>query len=66
MVVLVPTTISITNDHQVKVETPVVKSMTFQLTAEESRSAPNVVMGMPPYLICYYFICLCLCLSDHV
>lgn len=54
-------TLQMTNGHQGKVEALVLKNRAFQLTFEEERATPDVVTGMYPYHICYFFHCLCLC-----
>ena len=46
-----PATMRVTDGQKAKVEAPVVRSRTFQLTAEEARAAPDVVTGMVSSLI---------------
>ena len=45
MVVPALATISIIDGHPAKADTPAVKSRPFQLTTEEARVAPNIVVG---------------------
>ncbi|KAL7608806.1 hypothetical protein Lser_V15G12358 [Lactuca serriola] len=40
-----PATLRITDGHQGRVEAPTARSRAFQLTAEDAREAPDVVMG---------------------
>ena len=60
-VALTPTTLRITDSRQGRAEAPVAKSRAFQLTAEEARAAPGVVMRI--YLLHYLFIIL---ITSHV
>ena len=46
----------ITDGHQGKAESPVVRSRTFQLTFEEARALPDVVMSMYLLLISLFIL----------
>ena len=45
-----PATIRATESQPVKAEAPKARGRAFQLTAEEVRAAPDVVVGMYPFL----------------
>lgn len=52
------TTLRITDGCEGKVETLIVKIMAFELSVEEARANPDVVMSMfSIYSLFYYFLC---------
>lgn len=59
----VPATLRITDGHKGKATTPVVKSMAFQLTVVQTRTTPDVVIGM---FSIYYSLSLLFMLIFHV
>lgn len=66
MVMLALSTLRIIDGCQGKADAPVVKSMAFQLTTEEARTAPDVVTSMYLYHLFYCFLVYAYVLSNHI